>query len=162
VKPFARISVILQLARAQSLEARGEFQAGLRVISSIYATFGEESPTPNVPVSVNLRCASLACRAGEGLLSYNAIRIALSQLECGPQDETSLYLMYYCKLLLMNLTNFVDSEAYKLSEKIHISYENLNIKRVQKRIIRAFPIGGEVGKEYDRIANQNAKNIIES
>ena len=65
------------------------------------------------------------------------------------------WLQYFCKLLLVNLTEFSDSEAFALARSIRVTYPTLRLTKVRFTIRRSFPMDPAAGIALDQFITAN-------
>ena len=65
------------------------------------------------------------------------------------------WLQYFCKLLLVNLTEFSDSEAFALARSIQMTYPSLRSTKVRFTMRRSFPMDRAAGNALDQFMVAN-------
>lgn len=144
-----KLKYVILLSKAKNARIKSNFQHAENYMQMAFNVYGKY-PTEKFPPYVNIFYASI-CLHTNKLKSYELCVIANNQLNTKYYKNASIinYLKYYIQIILMNATNFVDSDACVLLKSINIKYNTININKVPKYIKMTLPINKGLGSEVD-------------
>lgn len=101
--------------RAESLASMGRTAPAFEKLAKLYRISGEQMPSRNVPIEVNIMLAQVAIAEHLGPLSLAAAEVALAQLEEGRGRyslPTRAYLTAFCRALVEYCLAWRDSDRF--------------------------------------------------
>ncbi|MFT4090297.1 MAG: hypothetical protein QM645_06165 [Asticcacaulis sp.] len=144
-----KLKYVSLLSKAKNARIKSNFQDAENYMQMAFNVYGKY-PQEEFPPYVNIIYASI-CLHTDKLNSYEFCVIALKQLNKKYYKNINIinYLKYYIQIILINTTNFADSDAYALLKSINIKYNTINANKVPKYIKMNLPLNKELGSEVD-------------
>lgn len=86
--------------------------------------------------------------------SFRVAAFAVEHLQAGThsrmRDADRRFLLFRLKWILVSITEFADSEAFKRARTIEATSVDLDLKRVGRTLLRMFPTPPELAAQLDR------------
>ena len=149
---IARIKSAFALVKALRLSAMEDDRGAYDSIREVYRLLGMTPPSEAVGPVKNLTYASIAWRV-DRVDAYAACEFVLHQLrdraENGQLKPESLYLMYYVKAILIQISADQFPGTIKLARSINLNVDDIEIENAPRWIKRRFPMTFELGRSLD-------------
>jgi hypothetical protein len=148
-------------SRISKLAYSGDLVAAISTLKRLMILYGCAEPNINAPVIANLLYADLSKFLNDKKNSYKCCELVLDQLgrikisDLKITKCDSLYLKYKCKWIISELTEYSDSEAFRVALDVGVTYDMLNISKTSPLIVSLFPISKSDGFEIDTYFAQN-------
>lgn len=159
---YLRYRLASSASRARVLRGRRLYGGAMKALDAIYSSFRVSPPSVEIPAKINLMYASLALELGNATLAFQCCVIVLEQLGSAKKlrsriysDDDILYMRYYCKLLLANMSEFSDSKPFSMALSIRETVGDLRINNVRENIRSLFPITYALGFDLDKFLEDN-------
>ena len=158
IRRFILSFIVIRYLRANKIDRALSY-----VIGELQRS-GSPIPTPNTSIILNLLFAEISGLTDRIDVSLSAIKVIIGQIECnflgGDEpyltDDDLSYVAHRAKLILMSLTNYVDSEAFDMVLNIDVTYDHIKFDRVSPILKILFPINKDAATEMDEKVRMNA------